>query len=207
MRVLGVDKSPVEVIITACVMAYILEWAMRDFIFVTFALQPSTVLLKPWTLVTSMFVHADIHHLLFNMISLFFFGLYLDRMLGEKVFLKIYFVGGLFASVSYVFTSLFFGIPHPNTFAVGASGAIFAVMGTLVVLRPNLTILYSFLFPMPLYVWAILYTIIAVPSMFMPGSIAHNAHLGGLLAGYFYGKQYKKTLTSGDDGKYGFRFR
>jgi membrane associated rhomboid family serine protease len=187
-------------------MVYIFEWAAREWVFTTLALKPATVLLKPWTLVTSMFVHADVSHLLFNMISLLFFGLYLERLLGEKEFLKIYFIGGVFASVSYVITSLLFGIPHPNVYGVGASGAIFAIMGTLVVLRPNMTILYNFLFPMPLYVWVILYTVIAVPSMFAGGPVAHNAHLGGLLAGYFFGKYYKPWIPEEGGGTYGYRF-
>ena len=206
MRILGVYKGAIEVLIAANVMVYIFEWAARGWIFTTLALQPATVLVKPWTLVTSMFVHADVSHLLFNMISLLFFGLYLERLLGEREFLNIYFIGGIFASISYVATSLLFGIPHPNVYGVGASGAIFAIMGTLVVLRPNMTILYSFLFPMPLYVWAILYAVIAVPAMLAPGTVAHNAHLGGLVAGYVFGKYFQSRVPGEGGRTYGFRF-
>lgn len=207
MRILGVYKSAVEVIIFANIIVYVLEWAAKWFIFGLFALQARTVHLKPWTIFTSLFVHADFSHLLFNMISLFFFGIYLERLLGEKNFLRVYFMGGIFASLAYVFTSLVFGIPNPRVFAVGASGAIFSVMGTLVVLRPKLTILYSFLFPMPLYVWVLLYIFIAVPAMFAPGSIAHNAHLGGLLAGYFFGRYFKSRIPEDQGGgMMGYRF-
>lgn len=207
MRILGTKMGAVESLILANALAFIITLMNQKWMFLTFALQPVSVLLKPWTVLTNMFLHAGLSHIAFNMLGLFFFGLYLEQLTGERMFLKVYFWGGLFASIAYVLTSLFLGIPDPRVFAVGASGAVFAIMGALVVLKPNMTILYSFLIPMPLYVWVILYTIIAVPAMLSPvGNVAHNAHLGGLIAGYYLGKKIMKAKTIDSGGEHGFRF-
>lgn len=198
----------IEKIILANIAIFFITIAAPDFVFDLMALQPSTVLHKPWTLITNMFVHAGLDHIFFNMIALFFFGVYLEGLVGEKIFGRIYFAGGLFASIAYVFTSLVFNIPPPDIPAVGASGAVFAVMGALVVLQPNLTIFVSFFFPMPLYIWAALYTMYAASLMFFTmGNVAHNAHLGGLVAGLVFGYYLKKKITQQAYARqYGYRF-
>lgn len=212
MKILGVHKGAVEVLIAVNVIVYVLEWAeeARWWLYRNFALQAVNVFVKPWSLVTSMFIHnwdGFHNHILFNMIALFFFGLYLERLIGEKKFLKVYFLGGFFASACYVATSLLLGIPHVKTMSMGASGAIFAVMGTLLVLRPNMKVLLYFFIPMPLYLLAIFYIIYSVPAMFSGvGNIAHNAHLGGLLAGYLFGKHYKSTVPREGVRTHGYRF-
>ena len=196
----------IETLILANAMVFILILALPGPIFGLFALQPISVLAKPWTIVTNMFLHAGFEHILFNMIALFFFGIYLERIIGTKEFMKVYFIGGIFASLSYVFTSFVFNIPPPNVPAVGASGAIFAVMGALVVLRPKITIFVNFFFPMPLYIWAILYTLYSLPAMFIiSGNIAYNAHLGGLIAGLIFGYYYKKKFPENPYAHYGPR--
>jgi len=202
------NKDPVQVLIATNILVFMIELVNTNWVIENFGLQPASILQSPWTVLTSMFIHADFMHILYNMFALFMFGLYLERIIGEKWFLRVYFIGGLFASLSYLFTSLAFGIPNPAVYAVGASGAIFAVMGALVILRPNMTILFNFFIPMPLYIWAIMYVIIALPSMFSPiGGIAHNAHLGGLVAGILFGYYFRKrTHEVYVHDSYGYRF-
>lgn len=106
-----------------------------------------------WTLLTSMFMHANIWHLLFNMISLFFIGNFVEKIIGRKRFFWFYIISGLLAGLFYVVLSYFFGnavimigsnsfnigeklFTSPNTFAVGASGAIFGLVGLLAMLTP-----------------------------------------------------------------------
>ncbi len=205
MRIAGFNLKGVETIIALNLMVFVLEMVNVDYIIENFGLTPATILTKPWTIITSMFVHAGFSHVFFNMFALFFFGIYLTRLVGERTFLKIYFAGGIFAGLAYVFTSLVFGIPSPDIPAVGASGAIFAIMGTLVVLRPNMTILLNFLFPMPLWIFAALYTLYALFSIGLTmGSIAHNAHLGGLVLGLLVG-YYLKKKTPPEVHTYGYR--
>jgi membrane associated rhomboid family serine protease len=98
-----------------------------------------------WNLLTSMFRHGNITHLLFNMISLFFIGNFVERIIGRKKFFWFYLISGLLAGLFYVILAHFFGISDigariftsPDTFAVGASGAIFALLGLLAVLTPK----------------------------------------------------------------------
>jgi membrane associated rhomboid family serine protease len=99
---------------------------------------------KIWTLITSMFVHIQIWHILANMFSLFFIGNFVEKLIGRKRFFWVYLVSGIFAGLVYVFLSYFFGgsfigarlFGSPDTFAVGASGAVFSQLGLLAVLTP-----------------------------------------------------------------------
>jgi len=184
----------IRYLIAANAFMFFVTVAMPALVYTYLALIPARILLTPWTIVTSMFLHADVWHILFNVFfGIMMFGTFLESIIGPKEFKLVYMAGGIFASISYIFTSLVLGIPNPMIPAVGASGAIFAVMGMLVVLRPHHTIYFNLLFPMPLYIWALLYTMFALSSMIgTMGSVAHNAHLGGMVFGLVYGYYYKK---------------
>lgn len=99
---------------------------------------------KIWTVFTSMMVHIWLPHLFFNMISLFFVGSFLEKIIGRKKFIFFYVSSGIFAGFFYVVLSYLFGnsifgariFMNPNVFAVGASGAIFGIAGLLAVLTP-----------------------------------------------------------------------
>ena len=110
------------------------------------ALQPNAFFSGTfWTLLTSMFMHGGAGHLLFNMISLFFIGNFVERIIGRKRFFWFYLISGLSAGLFYVTLSYFFGTTElgiklftsPDSFAVGASGAIFALLGLLAILTPK----------------------------------------------------------------------
>ena len=98
-----------------------------------------------WTALTSMFMHGSSWHLLANMVSLFFIGLFVEQLIGKKRFLGFYFISGLFAAIFYVSLSILFGASDlgmklfgsPNTLALGASGAIFGLLGLLAILTPK----------------------------------------------------------------------
>ena len=138
---------------------------------------------RPWTIFTAMFVHAGIWHLFGNMITLFFFGSYLSRLVGISWFAIVYFIGGIVGNL------LFYLLGDTYSIAVGASGAVYAVAGALVVLVPNLRIYLYFILPMPLWVVVLIFFVLwSIPGV-IPG-IAWEAHLGGLavglIAGYFF---------------------
>lgn len=110
------------------------------------ALKPSLIIQGKnlWTLVTSMFMHASIGHLFVNMFSLFFVGTFVERLIGRKRFLILYFiagiVGGLFFSLLPGFFPDFLGgrvFGSPDIVGVGASGAIFGLAGLLAVITPR----------------------------------------------------------------------
>jgi membrane associated rhomboid family serine protease len=169
------------------------------------AFQPAAILAGSslWTFLTSMFMHAGLFHLFANMVSLMFIGNFLEKLIGKKRFIWLYFAGGIFAGVlSFALANLFgnggiggavFG--DPLMYAVGASGAIMALGGLLAVLTPRLPVLVFFVLPMPM--WAAMGVLmfglwgLSVATGFPIGNIAH---LGGLLVGVGYGFYLKKKF-------------
>lgn len=97
-----------------------------------------------WTVFTSMFVHVELWHLFANMVSLFFIGNFVEKLIGRKRIFWLYLLSGIFAGLFYVTLSYFFGISgiaqkiflSPDVYAVGASGAIFSLLGLLAILTP-----------------------------------------------------------------------
>lgn len=200
-----------------------------------------------WTLLTSMFMHAGFLHLFINMLSLFFIGRFLEMLIGKIRFFWLYLFGGLFAGLFFCGLAFLFGTSDLgiklfgslNTFAVGASGAIFAIAGVLCFLTPknkvyliagpiiaiilqvalgnlipesinnilNIIIsVYIFIsiismfsinsefrrvsLPIKMPFW--LLPIVAIIPLFIIGffvslPIGNTAHLGGFIAGAFYG--------------------
>ena len=157
--------------------------------FENFSFIPSQALQKPWMFVTSIFLHANFIHLFYNMFALFFFGNYLESLVGRKTFSKIFLISGIFGNIIFFLLNINSNIP-----AVGASGAIFGIIGALASLKPY-AIVYVYFVPMPLIVAALLWAVGEFVGMFLPSSIAHAAHFGGLLVGYLYGEFLKKIFA------------
>jgi membrane associated rhomboid family serine protease len=148
---------------------------------------------QPWGILTSMFTHTGFTHFLFNMLTLYFFGSYLLKLTGWKQFLIIYLGGGLLGSIFYVLLSTLISPDFPGL-AIGASGAIFALGGTLAFLMPKMKVFIMFIpIPVPLWIAVIGGGLIL---SFLPG-VAWEAHLGGLLfgltAGLIIRRQKKQT--------------
>ncbi len=148
---------------------------------------------EPYQLVTHMFTHGSIGHILFNMFALWSFGSMLERVWGPKRFLIFYLACGLAAGGAQLFLS--------DAPAVGASGAIMGLLAAFAYLFPN-TQLIIFPFPVPVKAkWAII-AIAAIDlfgGVYPTGSnIAHFAHLGGLVMGLvlviIWNKTNKRTF-------------
>ena len=98
-----------------------------------------------WTLLTHMFSHVMFFHLFANMFSLFFLGSFCEKIIGKKRFLWFYLIAGLFAGIFFTLLSFYFGnselgakiFGSPDIAALGASGAIFGILGLLAVLVPK----------------------------------------------------------------------
>ena len=149
----------------------------------TLGLQRASFTEEPWTIITNLFVHADIWHILANMVSLYFFGTYLLGLVGENKFLIVYFLGGILGNAFYML------LGDPYTKVIGASGAVFATGGALTVLRPNLRVLV-FPIPAPLPLWVAVIGVFLVLSLIR--NVAWQAHLGGLLLGLLAGYLFRK---------------
>jgi membrane associated rhomboid family serine protease len=148
-------------------------------------LQPASFLARPWTIVTNLFVHSGFWHIIANMITLFFFGGFLHRLIGRNRFLLVYFAGGILGNIFFILLS-----PSPLSIAIGASGAVFALAGVLVVLMPRLRVLLYFIIPLPLWVVVLVFMVLW---SFIPGlNIAWQAHLGGLVLGLIAGFIFRR---------------
>lgn len=144
-----------------------------------FALYPKVVAYRPWTLVSYIFIHKDFFHLFFNMLFLFFFGPELERRIGGKRFLVLFFLSGIVAGFGYVLWSLFTGIPAPG---VGASGALYGIFACLAVLAPRLQVYFYFI-PIRITYALILFALFDILLIGSKDMIAHAAHLSGLAVG------------------------
>ncbi len=185
----------VWVIIGVNLLLYIVVSVNPNFFVSLLGLQPASFLAQPWTIVTNLFIHApfpEIWHILGNMITLYFFGIFLYQLIGRNRFLLVYFAGGILGNIFYLLLA-----PSPFSIAIGASGAIFAVAGVLVVLMPRLRVLLFFIIPLPLWVVVLVFFVIW---SFLFGfafgtNIAWQAHLGGLvfglIAGYFFRRRIR----------------
>ena len=168
--------------IVISVVFFVLQYILGPGIWQYFAFFPALVIKWPWTLVTSIFLHADFNHLLFNMFALFFFGSYLERLLGSNRFLIIFIAAGIVGNLGYLVTASNSMIP-----AIGASGAAYGLMGTLVILAPFMRVYVYGLLPVPLVVLTAVFVFIDVAGLFSPSGIAHGAHLAGLIVGIVFG--------------------
>jgi hypothetical protein len=164
-------------IAAVCVIVFILQLVIPGFTD-TFVLQSDRVLLAPWTLVTSIFLHASLEHLLFNLFALVLFGLILESLIGSKRLLLVYFVSGIVASIAAA-------IFYPSS--LGASGAIFGIIGTLAVIRPLMGV-WAFGVPLPMFIAAILWVIGDLLGFAgATDNIGHAAHLAGIFVGILLG--------------------
>ena len=183
-RYQGFRLTPIWVIIGVNFLLYIATLIAPKLIYPLLGLQPASFLLQPWTIVTSLFIHAGLWHIIANMLTLYFFGTYLSRLVGKNKFLTVYFCGGILGSI------LFILLAPPFSIAVGASGAVFALGGALAVMRPKLRV-FVFPIPIPLPLWSAVIGGFLILSL-IP-FIAWQAHLGGLvfglIAGYFFRKR------------------
>ena len=138
-----------------------------------------------WQLFTYMFLHGGITHLLFNMLTLWFFGTQLERDWGTRRFLKYYFLCGIAAGVCVLAANMAVGDWVRPT--IGASGAIFGVLVAFGVLYPNQTVLMNFLFPIKAKYMVMIYAAIELLMTFGPNTgVSTIAHLGGMAFGYVY---------------------
>ena len=159
---------------------FVYQLASDTWIYLAFF--PAFAFYEPWTFITSIFLHADFIHLLFNLFALFFFGIYLERIIGNGSFASLFIVSGIVGNVGYLLTS-----SNPYIPAIGASGAIYGIIGTLAVIAPSLLVyIYGFI-PVPMALAAAIWVLIDIAGLFMPTGVAHGAHLGGMVVGLIYG--------------------
>jgi len=177
-----VSFNAIWFLIAVNVLIFVVTLVRPDAIYLL-GLTPAFFPRQPWTIITNLFVHGSFTHIFCNMISLYFLGSFLIRLVGERKFLVIYFLGGIAGNILYIW------LGYPFIPGIGASGAIFALGGTLVIMAPKLPV-FVFPIPLPMPLWAAM-TFFLIISFFLRG-IAWQAHLGGFLLGLVAGRFFKK---------------
>ncbi len=172
------------------ILGYILRASSADVFLRNFALVPAQVVqtFAVWQVVTYMFLHAGIGHILWNMLALWWFGAELERLWGTPKFLRFYFTCGICAAFAVIAAAYIFDGVDVAT--VGSSGAIFGILVAYAVLFPDQTILFGFLIPIKSKYFVMIMGLIVLLQSFdatvgkRATSIAVVAHLGGLVTGY-----------------------
>jgi membrane associated rhomboid family serine protease len=150
-------------------------------------LYPPQVFVRPWSLVTYMFLHGGLGHLVFNMIGLYFFGPRLENRLGSKGFLWLYFLSGAGGA-------LFSLIFSPLAFVVGASAGVYGVLLGFAMYWPREKIYLWMILPVEAWLLATFLVIASLWSGINPSAgsnTAHFAHLGGLAFGFAFLKWWE----------------
>lgn len=174
-------------------------------IYAQFSLPPSITdfARRPWTLLTYGFTHSltDIWHIIFNMISLYWFGKLFIEYLGNDRLIALYVLGALAGGIVYL--SLYNTVPYFMARAnsagmVGASGAIFAVMVGCATLLPNYTFYLMFFGPVRIKYIALIFIVVSFIGTVSANAGGNLAHLGGAAIGYIYVRQLQKGINLGN---------
>ena len=185
----------VRILLFANVIAFFVQETLPGF---TRALMfvPAYVLVRPWTVVTYMFLHGGLSHILFNMLGLFFFGPRVEERIGSRSFATMYFAAGVTGAVLSLLMAMF-GVSSGAPI-IGASGGVYGVMMGFAYFWPDTPISIWGVIPVPARVLVIIYTLLSLFSGFGGGggNVAHFAHLGGFAGAYLYLKWLDRARTS-----------
>lgn len=136
---------------------------------------------EQYRMFTSAFLHADFAHLIFNMLTLYFFAPVVAGYMGTLSFVLIYVASLICGSL----LTLYF---HKNDYsyrAIGASGAVTGVLYSAILLQPDMTLGLYFVLPVPAYIFGIGYLLYSIYGMKAKrDNIGHTAHFGGAIGGY-----------------------
>jgi membrane associated rhomboid family serine protease len=187
----GSISTTLKSIIAVNVVVFLLQ-AVVPGLTSTFGLHPAAVLGqgKVWQLVTYMFLHGGLFHILFNMLAVWMFGSELERLWGTRYFLKFYFVTGVGAAALTVLVSLI-GVDFLQQLQyaniIGASGAIYGLLLAYALYFPERRIYMYLVFPLQAKYFVMIVGALAFySSMSESSGVANVTHLGGLLVGYLY---------------------
>jgi membrane associated rhomboid family serine protease len=185
--------SPSIVIIVLCTLSLFLEMVpgIGSLYVRAFQFDPDSLVTRPWTLVTYIFLHSSFLHLFVNMLVLYFFGTALEERVGNRQLLEIFFTAGILSAIGYTFLSQPIFNISPGSM-IGASGAIYGVFAALTMLEPD-TRVYVYFVPMKLKYALVLFALLDFLMVNSSDMIAHTAHLSGLLVGLYMGWRIKKT--------------
>lgn len=182
----GNITEAVKYLIVANAAIFIIQQLFHNQIISWFGLIPREIYTKfyLWELVSYMFLHGDILHIIFNMFILWMFGCEVERYWGFRDFMKYFFICGIGGGLFHVILHASSIIP-----VIGASGAVYGILAAFAVLFPDRPIMF---FPFPIVIKAKYLVLIFIGISLLFGiwgsqnRIAHFAHLGGMIVGFIY---------------------
>jgi membrane associated rhomboid family serine protease len=177
------------ILIAVNVAVFLLQNLARNnrFIMINFAMIPLRVDEGAfWQFLTYMFLHADVTHLVFNMLGLFFFGVQVEERMGSLEFLAYYLLSGLCAGIISYF--VYSATGGNFIILIGASGAVYAVLLAFATYFPSARMFVMGMIPLRAPLVVLLYAGIEIFSQLTNSrsGVAHLTHLGGLAAGWLY---------------------
>ena len=149
----------------------------------------NTLLTRPWTLITYMFTHKDIWHILFNMLWLYWFGRIFLEYLDERKLVAVYLLGGLSGALVYILSfnifPAFTGVVADSV-AIGASASVMAIVIAIATYVPDYTVQLILLGRIKIKYMALAIFVLTSVMDFSINSGGKLAHIGGAFFGYFY---------------------
>jgi membrane associated rhomboid family serine protease len=153
---------------------------------------PSSIkalILRPWTIITYMFVHKDIWHILFNMLWLYWFGIIFLEYLDQRKLVAVYLLGGISGAILYILSfnvfPVFTGLVA-NSVAIGASASVMAIVIAIAAYVPDYTVNLFLIGRIKIKYMALAIFILTSVMDFSVNSGGKLAHIGGALFGYLY---------------------
>ena len=155
------------------------------------------LLFKPWTIITHLFVHSGLMHILFNMMTLYFTYQLFNQRFDDMRFLNVYFVSGFAGALMFLLSVNLFPLFSENAHAYSAVGASAAVMGVLIAIctyRPQDEVMLFGAFRLKLQWMALIFVMLDLISIRSGNEGGHLAHLGGAMFGFFWAMNIKKGI-------------
>jgi len=191
-RLLYINIAVFLIIAVGSIIGYLLNNQILSFKILNLLSVPASVkalLLRPWTLITYMFTHKDILHILFNMLWLYWFGLIFLEYLDQKKLVAVYMLGGISGAFMYIISfNIFPAFSQIVTVsvAIGASASVMAIVVAIAVYVPNYSVNMFLLGRVKIkWVALVIFTLTSVMD-FSVNSGGKLAHIGGALFGYLY---------------------
>jgi membrane associated rhomboid family serine protease len=178
-----------NIVILACIGVSVLFWLFGSEADAEYLAFSTDNLLRGrvWTLITSLFMHADLTHLAGNMVFLYVFGNTLEKEVGAGKTMLAFFAGGILSLIAGIFHY------NPGVFLVGASAAIFTLTAAVMLVKP---LKFSFIFFMPLGLVTLVYIIYNVIAVYtgVEGNVGYFSHVVGFAVGLPLGAAWTKNL-------------
>jgi len=139
-----------------------------------------------WRFISSIFLHGSLAHIVSNLFALALFGTILESVIGSRRFLWVFFVSGVIANLIAI---------NFYPLSLGASGAIYGILGALIILRPMIVV-WVYSLPMPMFVAGIFWVGAGILGLFAPSNVGDIAHLSGIAIGFIFGMIYSTQIKN-----------